>query len=259
MSVNLYTNILIIVSVTLLVTTRFHTWINFAILGVVTFLSYIVFLIIVHNWAFFNSVGTMAIAFSSPVFILNVFLICGLCGLIEFFILSFNFIFNPDIVAILKRIIDDRGKIDTKDNLPKIILDKINIYDSIEEKFEEPKNMKQEIEIEKETLDKNKDIEIEEFDKKSNGQNNINDEDEVSQAIFLKKSISRKSTSNEININILNMSNNKGKISNSEYYGENLTDSYSEKMSKENNLLFTNNNYYIEKTDFQIKIMHRKI
>ena len=259
MSVNLYTNILIIVSVTLLVTTRFHTWINFAILGVVTFLSYIVFLIIVHNWAFFNSVGTMAIAFSSPVFILNVFLICGLCGLIEFFILSFNFIFNPDIVAILKRIIDDRGKIDTKDNLPKIIIDKINIYDSIEEKFEEPKNMKQEIEIEKETLDKNKDIEIEEFDKKSNGQNNINDEDEVSQAIFLKKSISRKSTSNEININILNMSNNKGKISNSEYYGENLTDSYSEKMSKENNLLFTNNNYYIEKTDFQIKIMHRKI
>jgi hypothetical protein len=200
----------------------------------------------------------MTAAFSSPVLILNVFLICGLCGLIDFFILCFNFIFNPDIAAILKRLLEDRGKIDTKDNLPKKILDKLNIYDSIEEKFEEPKNIKQEIVIEDETLDKNKDIEIEDFDKKSNGQNNIN-EDEVSQAVFLKKSISSIKTSNGIDINILNMSNNKGKISNSDYYGENLTDSYSEKMSKEKNLLSTNNNYYIEKTDFQHKILHRKI
>ena len=257
LSLNLYTNILIIVSITLLVTTRFHTWINFAILGVVTFLAYIVFIFIVHYWTLFNSVGTMAVAFSSPILFLNAFLICGICGLIEYFILCFNFILNPDTVAVLKKILNSRGKIDIKDNLPKTILDKINIYDSIEEKFEEPKNMKQEIEIEDESEDENKEIEVED-DKKNDDQNNTNEEDEISQALFMQKSISSRKRSNGFNINILNMPIKKDKMSNTEYFGENLTESYSEEMSKEKNLFFTNNNYYIEKCDFQHQIMNRK-
>ena len=263
MSVDLYTNILIIVTVSLVISTKFHTWIHFAILGVVTFLAYIIFLILVHFWDLFHSVGTMGIAFSSPVFILNSFLICGCCGLIDYFILCFNFIYNPDTVSILKRILNERGKIDTKDNLPKSILDKINIYDSIEEKIEEPYNKKREIVIENEIKEQTKELKNEyqdyEKEKKSNGQTkNSKDEDEISQAVFLKKSTSSKKTSNGIDINILNIPLKNGKLSVGESFGENLTESYSEQMSKEQNLNITNNTYYIEQSEFKHQIFQRE-
>ena len=58
-SVNLFTNILIIVSIDLLIYTKYHTWINVVILIIVTFLSYILFLLLVHRLPMFNSVGTI--------------------------------------------------------------------------------------------------------------------------------------------------------------------------------------------------------
>ena len=137
LSVDLYTNILIIVTVTLLITTKFHTWIHFAILGIVTFLAYILFLIIVEYIDIFNSVGTMKATFNSSVLWMNVFLICGTCGLIDFFILSFYFIFKPNTISILRRILAQKGKIDTKEDLPRSIKEKINIYDNINEKIED--------------------------------------------------------------------------------------------------------------------------
>ena len=45
-SVNLFTNILIIVSIDLLIYTKYHTLINVAIPIVITFISYIIFLIL---------------------------------------------------------------------------------------------------------------------------------------------------------------------------------------------------------------------
>ena len=81
MSVDIYTNILIIVTTTLLITTKYHTWIHFVILFIVTFFAYICFILIVHQLTVFNSVGTMQVAFTSPVMWLNIVLICGLlCG-----------------------------------------------------------------------------------------------------------------------------------------------------------------------------------
>ena len=54
-SVDLYSNIIVIVSLDLLIDTANITWINIAIQGGTTFLVYILFLIMVHNMAFFNS------------------------------------------------------------------------------------------------------------------------------------------------------------------------------------------------------------
>ena len=252
MSVDIYTNILIIVTITLLITTKFHTWIHFAILLVVTFIAYILFLIIVEIWDIFNSFGTMGVAFNSPVLWLNVFLISGACGLIEYFILCFNFVFIPDTVSILKRILDEKGKIDTKDNLPKSIKDKVNIYDGIDEKYEIGIDNDKKIEKEN-TLSEEIKIDSKSEDKKSNGLNPRKIDDENSKDELLKKKVL--TAINGADFTNLNQSS---KFKESEEIGENVTENFSEQMSKENNLYFVNDNYFNESWDFQHKIIKKQ-
>ena len=54
-SVTLFSNILLIVSIDLIIYTKYHTWINVVIIIVITFISYIIFLALVHNMAMFNN------------------------------------------------------------------------------------------------------------------------------------------------------------------------------------------------------------
>lgn len=92
-SVNLFTNILIIVSIELVILTKYHTWINFVILIVITFVAYVIFIIVVHHMSMFNSVGTMYVAFSSGKIWLNMLLVGGTCCIIDLFLLGLHFIF----------------------------------------------------------------------------------------------------------------------------------------------------------------------
>ena len=272
MSVDIYTNILIIVSVTMLVTTKFHTWINVVILLVVTFISYVIFLIIVQHLSIFNSVGTMDIAFKSPILWLNLFLICGFCGLIDYFLLSFNYVFNPNTVLILKRILSERGSnIDDNNNLPKSIIEKINIYDNIEDKINE--EYKIDTRSDKKVVDKVEVQKINDNDFNDKTQEIINSDerkvftprskgvDENSEEIFIKKRLSGKNTPNGVDVVILNQKedkeNNKNENSDDDL-GENFNDSFSEKMSKEKNLYFSNDNYFSEPWNFKQKIIQRK-
>jgi hypothetical protein len=248
MSVDIYTNILIIVSVTLLVTTKFHTWIHFVILIIVSFISYIVFLVIVQKLTIFNSVGTMGVAFKSPIMWLDIFLVSGFCGLIEFFFLSFLYIFNPNTVLILKRILAQKGKLDTLTGLPKSIIEKIKIYDSIEEKVEDTNK----------TISKNE-VKIEKFEEPNNEDKTplsqrSKGEDENSKDFFIKD---KKSTENIGNLNkkeyIDDIIEDEDEDDN-----ENYTDGYSEKMSKEKNLFFSKDSYFIEPWNFTNKIISKK-
>ena len=93
-SVTLFTNILLIVTTDLLIFTKYHTWINFMILGVVTVLAYVLFILIVHNVTFFNSVRTVVFAFSGLRVWLMFFFVCATCGLIDFAVLSFHCAFG---------------------------------------------------------------------------------------------------------------------------------------------------------------------
>jgi hypothetical protein len=244
MSVDIYTNILIIVSVTLLVTTKFHTWIHFAILIIVSFISYIVFLIIVQKLTIFNSVGTMRVAFKSPIMWLDILLVCGFCGLIEFFYLSFLYIFTPNTVLILKRILAQKGNLDTLTGLPKSIIEKIKIYDSIEEKVEDNNKTisNSEVKIEKVEEPNNEDkMPLSQRSKEGN---------ENSKDFFIKD---KKSNENIENLNEKNYIDES-----SEDDEENFTDGYSEKMSKEKNLCFSKDNYFIEPWIFTNKIISKK-
>ena len=122
-SVNLYTNILIIVSIELMIQTKYHTWINFAIVLVITFIAYIIFLFIVHNLSMFNSVGTINIAFKSGRMWLNMIFVGGTCGIIDFFLLCVEFIFSPTLATKLETLINQGVNLDVSnvEIMPKII------------------------------------------------------------------------------------------------------------------------------------------
>ena len=221
MSVDIYSNILIIVTITLLITTRFHTWIHFAILGAVTIISYFIFLIIVQNWAIFNSVGTMSVAFSSPILWLDLFLISGCCGLIEYFILCLYFMFKPDTISILKKIFAENGKIDTKEHLPKSILEKINIYDNIDETIEDKIEDNNKIEKKNNIKTENENVD--------NNNNNIKNDEIIDKKSNERKNNERKSDEKKSNEKKSNEKFNNEKISN----GKKSTPSLDEENSKD--------------------------
>jgi phospholipid-transporting ATPase len=129
-SVNLFSNIILIVSIDLIVYTRYHTWINIAIMIFFTFILYILFIIMVHFVDLFKSVASMKVSFSSGVVWMDIIFICGSCYLIDMGIRAFNFTFIPSIAGTLQRLICERGSLENETDLPKSIVEKLRIYDN---------------------------------------------------------------------------------------------------------------------------------
>ena len=132
-SLNLYTSVLIVVTVNLFIYTRYHTWMNFTIILIFTIIAYIIFVICAHHATMFKSVGTMAVAFGSPRFWMSLIYVCGTCGLIDYCILGIDFIFRITIAKILQRLFSQRGELNDEYNLPNCIGDRINRYKTFEQ------------------------------------------------------------------------------------------------------------------------------
>jgi magnesium-transporting ATPase (P-type) len=96
-SAALFTNILMIVSIDLIIFTKYHTFINWVIVGVSTFLCYIIYLVFVENINIFDSSGSMNYTFKSGLIWMDIILVSGFCILIDFAILSFNQLFVKNI------------------------------------------------------------------------------------------------------------------------------------------------------------------
>jgi phospholipid-transporting ATPase len=148
-SVNLFTNILIIVSLELLIETKYHTWINAVILLIVTFIAYIIFLVIVQNLSMFNSVGTVGEAFNSVRMWMNLLFVGGTCGMIDFFIISVQYIFFPSLTKELQVLVNKNidMKLSNSENMPQIVKDKLKFYNEFnngEEVVKEPQKNEEE-------------------------------------------------------------------------------------------------------------------
>ena len=89
----LFTNILMIVTIDMIIFTKYHTFINWIIIIISTILCYILFLVFVENVNIFTSSGAMNYSFNSLLVWMNVILVSGFCGLIDFVIVSFNQLF----------------------------------------------------------------------------------------------------------------------------------------------------------------------
>ena len=132
-SVNLFTNILIIVSLELIIETKYHTWINTVILLVITFISYIIFLVIVQQLTMFNSVGTVGVAFNSGRMWMNMIFVGGTCGIIDFIMISVEYVFFPNLTKKLQVLVNqgENLKLTNSENMPNIIKKKLDEYNQI--------------------------------------------------------------------------------------------------------------------------------
>ena len=143
-SVDLYTNILFIVSVDLIIDTANITWINVVLQLGTTFLLYFIFLIAVHFMDMFNSYASIYNSVNSPILWLNLILVLGACYLFDYAIKSINFLFNPSFVKELQIIYNRYGPINSTKRLSKRIIKKLKIKENnkIEVKENEDENRK---------------------------------------------------------------------------------------------------------------------
>ena len=182
-SVCLYTNMLMIISGNLFIFTRYHTWINFVLMGVSTFVLYIGFILLVHNLTLFNSVGTMLNTFSAAKIWFLFILVVGTCILIDFTMLAFKFTFNKNISNILRILYNSKGNLNYEEDVPEEIKEKLKIYksnntESEEDKTEENSGNKKSDEESKSSLskEKNKKKNIVEQSENTDSQKNSNNE-----------------------------------------------------------------------------------
>lgn len=89
-STNIFTIVILVVSLKLLVTTRFWTYILIAVVFATSWFTYLLALLVSNSLSLFNSQGTTSVACKATGFYLNLFLLAGICFLIDFFIHSFN-------------------------------------------------------------------------------------------------------------------------------------------------------------------------
>ena len=144
----LYTNILIIVSIDVVMFTQYHTWINWVIVVSLTFLLYIIFLIMVEHMSFFSSSGTMSYTFNSGLIWMNIFCVSGFCGLIDFCILIFQQFFVENIYNLVKNLKNkDNISLDYIKTIPvelqKLLLidDRVKEFNNIKEDNKEISNI----------------------------------------------------------------------------------------------------------------------
>ena len=78
----------------------------------------------------FNSYGTMYVAFNSGKLWLNLFFVGGTCGLIDYFILCFQYIFFPSLTTKLQILVNKKidMNISNINQMPKSIKEVLGIY-----------------------------------------------------------------------------------------------------------------------------------
>ena len=202
----LYTNILLIVSFDMIIFTRYHTWLNWVIVICLTFMLYIIFLIMVENITFFTSSGTMIYTFNSKLVWMNFINVAGLCFMFDFCILIINQFFVRNIYNLV-RSLDNKNDISYEyiktlpDELQKLLL--------IDDKVIKSNNKNSK--INKVDIINNKNDIIDNNTFKEDIKNDINENDNIN---IIQKDINKES--NEIkeikentSINKPNINNNK--------------------------------------------------
>ena len=194
-SVSLYTNILLIVTIDLIIEMKFHNFIVWLLIIFLTISLYIIFLVFVQSITSFNSVGTMKITFNSLLIWMNILMVNGFCSIFNFAILSFKTIFiksiHNDIITIKDKDNIFHDYVKTLPEQIKMLLKLKGCYVETNEKENKTKILKtfkkhsslRRIKIKKQNTnsvefvgvdnDKEKDIDIIDEDKENNGKNGI--------------------------------------------------------------------------------------
>ena len=207
-SVCLYTNILLVVTVDLIILTKYHTFINWIFIIFFTLTLYILFLVLVQRISSFNSVGTMKITFDSLLIWLNILFIVTICFLIDLIIVSFNALFFKTLRHEIQ-LIKDKNNI--SDEYIKTLSNPIK--ELLYEKLNKDNNEQQEIKIKKE---KEKEIKKEIIQEEEEVINKDKDKEINKDKEIKIKQKEKINNINDKNINIINVN----KINNNDKYNE---------------------------------------
>ena len=132
-SVNLYTNIILLVSLDLILDTVNITWINIVIQAVTTFAFYIIFLIAVHYFSVFNSYASIDVSVNSPVLWINIIFVNALGFIFDFITLIYKYNFGSNICRELKKVYHEYGPINSTEHLSKKIKNILKLCDENKE------------------------------------------------------------------------------------------------------------------------------
>ena len=119
-SLALYTNIIITVSVSLILTERYIIILVPLVLVITSFLLYFLFCIWVHYEEMFNSFASIFGSLSSIKFYLNALLLNGFCFVIDYALESKRYVFNSKMRTTLMNL-KNSGKLLNNDELPLMI------------------------------------------------------------------------------------------------------------------------------------------
>ena len=161
-SVDLYTNILFIVSIDLIIDTANITWINVVIQLGTTFGFYIIFLCAVHFTPTFNSYASIYNSVNSPILWLNLIFVFSACFLFDYSMKSINFIFKPNYANELQIVYNRYGPINSTKKLSERIIEILQKNNFEENEIEEDKVIRKETDQKerKKKLKNKDDIEI---------------------------------------------------------------------------------------------------
>ena len=150
-SVDLYTNIIFIVSIDLIIDTANITWINIVIQLGSTFCLYIIFLIAVHFMPLFNSYASIYNSVNSPLLWLNLIFVFSACFLFDYTSKAVLYIFKPNYARELQIVYNKYGRINSTERLSTKIKKKLHHINknSINEDIKE-ESLKQKKERERE-------------------------------------------------------------------------------------------------------------
>ena len=125
-SIDLYTNILIIVSIDLIIATEKIVWITVVIQVGTTFILYVLFLVMVQNVDLFHTYGSITGTVRSPLLWLNMTFIFSFCFIFCLAIKTFQYYFMPNMVTELKMVYNQYGEINSDRYLSNKIKNKLN-------------------------------------------------------------------------------------------------------------------------------------
>ena len=117
----LYTNIIINVSITLLTLVKYFTFLMPLIMGIFTFVIYIIFCLIGDKYLNFNSKSTIINSLKCPLFYLILILVCFLNFMMDYFIYNFKFFFNLSMSSLLFHLFIDNELDNPIEKLPNLI------------------------------------------------------------------------------------------------------------------------------------------
>ena len=100
---------------------------------ILTLLAYAGFLCFIHFSTLFNSCGTMIIAFSQFRLYLDMLVVIGINNSLDYLIYSWKLNFSDSITYSLMKVRNEKGNLDSSENLPDNLETKLREYNRMNE------------------------------------------------------------------------------------------------------------------------------